>query len=176
MANNYTQATVTPYLPASLFTDAELESLAYECGLSHDRIDDTLYIYAEEYFCEEGVDEKGRHWSCLAILQAKLKQLDPSEFPNIVIEGAATCNKMRSGEFGGFAYFITRDEIRHFSTWQWLGQQGTEADAQLRIMHAGPKLLAALQALTEATSGYARHFHEHQVAQAVILEVTGRAA
>jgi hypothetical protein len=49
------------------------------------------------------------------------------------------------------------------------------ADARLRIMHAAPKLLQALQALVEATSGYARHFHEHQVAVAVILEVTGRA-
>jgi hypothetical protein len=51
-----------------------------------------------------------------------------------------------------------------------------KADAHLRIMHAGPKLLEALQALVEATSCYARHFHEHQVALAVIAEVTGRAA
>lgn len=51
-----------------------------------------------------------------------------------------------------------------------------QADAHLRTLHAGPKLLEALQALVEATSCYARHFHEHQVAQAVILEVTGRAA
>lgn len=51
-----------------------------------------------------------------------------------------------------------------------------QAEAHLRVMHAGPKLLEALQALVDATSCYARHFHEHQVAQAVILEVTGRAA
>lgn len=50
------------------------------------------------------------------------------------------------------------------------------AEAHLRVMHAGPKLLDALQALVNSTSGYARHFHEHKVAQAVILEVTGRAA
>jgi hypothetical protein len=48
-------------------------------------------------------------------------------------------------------------------------------ETHLRIMHAGPRLLEALQALVEATSGYARHFHEHKVAQAVILEATGRA-
>ncbi len=51
-----------------------------------------------------------------------------------------------------------------------------KADDHIRLMHAGPKLLEALKALVEATAGYARHFHEHQVAQAVILETTGRAA
>src|SRR5207237_2324568 len=51
-----------------------------------------------------------------------------------------------------------------------------KAEARLRIMHAGPKLLEALQALVESTAGYARHFHEHQVAVAVIAEATGRAA
>ena len=50
------------------------------------------------------------------------------------------------------------------------------AESHLRIMHAGPKLLETLRTLVEATACYARHFHEHQVAQAVILEVTGRAA
>ncbi|MFL5341677.1 MAG: hypothetical protein ACJ8F7_16150 [Gemmataceae bacterium] len=50
------------------------------------------------------------------------------------------------------------------------------AEAHLRIMQAGPKLLEALKALSEATSCYARHFHEHKVALAVIAEATGRAA
>src|SRR5207244_3167398 len=48
--------------------------------------------------------------------------------------------------------------------------------AHLRIMHTGPKLLEALHALVEATRCSARHFHEHKVAQAVILEATGRTA
>jgi hypothetical protein len=50
------------------------------------------------------------------------------------------------------------------------------AKAHLRIMHAGPKLLEALQALVDATSGYARHFEEHKCAVAVIAEATGSAA
>lgn len=50
------------------------------------------------------------------------------------------------------------------------------ADVHVRIMHAGPKLLEALQSLVAATSCYAHRFHEHQVAVAVIAEATGRAA
>jgi hypothetical protein len=46
------------------------------------------------------------------------------------------------------------------------------AEGHLRIMHAGPKLLEALHALAEATSCYARHFHEHKCALAVIAEAT----
>ncbi|OWK40968.1 hypothetical protein FRUB_04860 [Fimbriiglobus ruber] len=29
---------------------------------------------------------------------------------------------MRSGGFGGFAYFITRDTVEFLSTWQWLSR------------------------------------------------------
>jgi hypothetical protein len=50
------------------------------------------------------------------------------------------------------------------------------ADSHLRIMHAGQKLLEALKSLTEATSCYARHSHEHKVAVAAIAEATGRYA
>lgn len=51
-----------------------------------------------------------------------------------------------------------------------------EVAARLRLMQAAPGLLEALQILVEATSAYARHFHEHQVARAVIAEANGRPA
>jgi dethiobiotin synthetase len=123
MANNYTPATVTPYLPATLFTEKELESLASDCGLTHEQYDDKLYFYAEEYFSEIGQDEHGNPVNSVELLQAKLKQLDPAEYPHIVIEGAYTCSKMRQGEFGGFAYFITRQDIKSIFTAQWIHEQ-----------------------------------------------------
>jgi hypothetical protein len=126
MANNYYQATVTPYLPASLFSEAELESLAYPCGLCVHRCGDELYFDADEGFREEGEDADGADINGLSLLQAKLRQLDAARYPSIVIQGAATCSKMRQDEFGGFAHFITRAEIRSVSTWQWLYEQAQQ--------------------------------------------------
>jgi hypothetical protein len=120
MADNYNQATVSPSLPSSHFSDMELQLLAGACGLHCDRCNDALYFFADCFFCEEGEDQHDQRINCTDIFQAKLRELDPVSYPYIVIEGAATCSKMRSGEFGGFAYFITRDEVRYMSTWQWL--------------------------------------------------------
>lgn len=125
MANNYYQATVQPELPASVFTQQELDKLAQVCGLHNEPEGDLLYFFAEECFCEEDDDEHGQRINCLELLQAKLQSLDPESYPHIAIEGASTCSKMRHGEFGGFAYFITRDQVRCSSTWQWLHEQET---------------------------------------------------
>lgn len=123
MANNYTQATVSPELPAALFSDDELSALSSACGLSCERAGDNLYFFAEMYFCERGEDENGFGIDCLALFQEKLLRLDPAAYPYISINGAATCSKMRSDEFAGFAFLITRDAIRSMSTWEWLHEQ-----------------------------------------------------
>lgn len=123
MANNYYQATVSPLLPASLFTDEELDSLSCACGLTGDPDGDLIYFYADTQFCEEGETPEGDRVNCLTLLQEKLKRLPPPDFPAIAIEGAATCSRMRQGEFGGFAFYITRGEVRYSSTWQWLNEQ-----------------------------------------------------
>lgn len=123
MANNYYQATVSPDLPAALFSDEELRSLKFDCGLSCEKIEDSLYFFAEEYFCDQAEGEDGFGVDCPGLLQEKLLKLDPEAYPHISIQGAATCSKMRPDEFGGFAYFITRDTVRYTSTWQWLYEQ-----------------------------------------------------
>lgn len=123
MANNYYQATISPLLPASLFTEDELESLSSACGLTGEPEGDLIYFYADTQFCEVGETPEGDRVNCLKLLQKKLKRLPPADFPAIAIEGAATCSRMREGEFGGFAFYITRSEVRSFSTWQWRYEQ-----------------------------------------------------
>jgi hypothetical protein len=130
MANNYSQVTVSPDLPAALFSAAELQSLNTACGLTSERNGDDLYFYAEECFWERNEDEDGLVIDCLALLQEKLRQLDPATYPCITINGAATCSKMRPDEFGGFAYFITRDDLGSISTWQWLDEQMRSSNPQ----------------------------------------------
>lgn len=125
MSDNYSQATVSPRLPASLFTAGELASLSSACGLACERHGDLLYFFAEEHFREQDDDGEGSSINCTAMFQEKLRQLPAGDYPAIIIEGAATCSKLREGEFGGFAYFITRDEVRYASTWQWLHAQDT---------------------------------------------------
>lgn len=133
MANNYYQATISPDLPATLFNDEELQALEIACGLSSEKIEGNLYFFADTSFSSEGEDSDGSPIDCLALLQAKLRQLDPADHPRIVIEGAATCSKMRPNEFGGFAYLITRDDVRSMSTWQWLHEQTPREEVDLTI-------------------------------------------
>jgi hypothetical protein len=123
MTNNYSQATVSPDLPARLFTEDELLSLQIACGLSTERYEQNLYFFADENFCERGEGDDGFEVDCPALMQEKLRQLDPVAYPHIAIQGAATCSKTRQDEFGGFAYLITRSDIRSISTWQWLHEQ-----------------------------------------------------
>lgn len=131
MANNYTNATVTPWLPKTSFTEDELEGLSEACGLTYEESDGHLYFFAEEWFTEEGEDSEGEAVNCTAMLQEKLKGMDPKEYPHLVIEGACYCGKMRPGEFGGFAYFITREEVRYVSTWAWLHEMETTRKSEV---------------------------------------------
>jgi hypothetical protein len=123
MANNYNQATISPALPASLLSEAELQSLAVACDLQWKIEGDDLHLFAETFFSDEGEDEQERKVDLVSLLQAKLRQLDMTAYPHITIHGASTCDKMRADEFGGFAYVITRENVRIMSTWQWLANQ-----------------------------------------------------
>lgn len=66
-------------------------------------------------FCENGLDDVGAR-----VLQHILKDLDPEEYPKLVVEGAYYCSKLRPGEFGGWACVIWRDRIEWGGTQAWI--------------------------------------------------------
>jgi hypothetical protein len=123
MANNYTDASISPPLPASLFSQAEIESLEAACNVVCHRDGDALHLFGEMCFSTEGEDEEGREVNLLTLLQSKLRQLDAAAYPHITIQAACYSDKKRPDEFGGFAYLITRDQIHSISTWEWLETQ-----------------------------------------------------
>jgi hypothetical protein len=130
MANYYIDASISPPLPASLFSQAEIESLEAACHVACDRDGDDLHLFGEQFFSAAGEDEDGREVNLPTLLQSKLRQLEPAAYPHITIHGACYCDKKRPGEFGGFAYVITRDQIRSTSTWEWLADQAAETAGQ----------------------------------------------
>lgn len=126
MANNYTQATVSPTnIPESLFTEKELEQLDY-LGFSYqkNRDSDTLYFFVEEGFVESDEDEDGIEVNAFKIFQEiitrSLETPAVESLRKVVIEGAYTCSKMRPGEFGGFVVRVTKDNVQFSSTDQML--------------------------------------------------------
>ena len=130
MANNYSQAAISPALPASLFSEAELQSLAVACGLSCERCGMNSISSLRLAFSIGERMTKATASIALHCCKQKLRQLDMTAYPHITIHGASTCDKIRPDEFGGFAYVITRDDIRSLSTWQWLAiKHGRAVDA-----------------------------------------------
>jgi hypothetical protein len=115
---------------------------------------DVFYFYAEESFsdqiyddeitfdCETEEEEKALLKEVKAlypeegaimvesIFQTILKRWQATESDTapkyLYYQGCYTCNKLRMDEFGGFACFITADEVRYETTFGWLEQQINE--------------------------------------------------
>ena len=130
MANNYSDASIQPPLPASLFSEAEIQLMQDACSVVCRHDGDGLRLFGESYFTTHGEDWDENPLDLLAFLQSKLQQLDAAAYPLIAIHGACYCDKKRPDEFGGFAYVITRTAIRSFSTWEWLEAQTAETTGQ----------------------------------------------
>jgi hypothetical protein len=141
MANNYETATVTPELPASLFSPFALEYLK-GCGFDHEG-EGMLYFYAEDAVRDYDGDLKVRDAldNAEACPVAKLVtaalppdadpahglaeyethpdyadvfQLfaDKAEGKEIVVEASYWCDKARPGEFGGWVARMTPAGVR----------------------------------------------------------------
>jgi hypothetical protein len=150
MANNYSQATVAPSLPMDELAKKVFEELrAHGDGETSEEVLAALVAIDPEFadihttnhnsvpigmnyeadgvgtyyfYCEESTDDLSMNF-----LYWLLQRECCKDIKNIQVEGAHTCSKMRPGEFGGFAVFITREWIEWFSTSQWLSEQETES-------------------------------------------------
>lgn len=119
MANNYAPFTVSPMIPTASIPDSFYDELE-----NHDIFIDAEDRYGENneltyFYSEEGtdVDEFAYY------LKKLLNTLDSKQYPYFIIEGCHYCSKMREGEFGGYAFFITRDKIQVINTGHWLNQR-----------------------------------------------------
>ena len=56
-------------------------------------------------------------------LKPKIRKIPQEEIGWFSLEGVILCTKMRQGEFGGFAVFITRSKIKYMGTGEWLMKQ-----------------------------------------------------
>ena len=129
MANSYAQGTFEPYIPASLFTDADLE-IFDALGISHEPVgkNGDIYLYHENYCtsgwmeAEDGTDKEIGEDDLYGIFQEVIKK-SAGKILWISHEQAYTCDKMRSSEFGGSAVFITADDIQYCSTSNWLSNK-----------------------------------------------------
>jgi len=80
----------------------------------------TYYLFAED-----GLEDTD-----LCFLQWVIKDMPP-EIGWISCEFASYCSKLRPGEFGGGAWFITRQDTETMFTGSWLYEQ------QVRLLEAG---------------------------------------
>ena len=135
MANNYASGTFEPFIPKHLFTEADLnllDSLGITANSVHDA-DDVLYLFNEDYcttgYLETETGEKEVTEDDLyALLQEVIRRSNGS-LKWISHEQAYTCDKMRRGEFGGSAVFITADDIQYHGTSSWLERRIAEAES-----------------------------------------------
>lgn len=125
MANNYTEATMSPHVFLTPKQKAMFKFYGATCSPKEGGFH---YVYWESYFCEQP-DEYDLHG------ELDEENLDDVEFPKIEIflrevlsnqensnivaisvQGCDRCDKMRSGEFGGFALLVTRREYAWVTT------------------------------------------------------------
>jgi hypothetical protein len=141
MSNSYETATVTPELPASLFSPFALEYLK-GCGFSHEG-EGMLYFYAEEfaggYEGEQTVQDALDNVETCPVAKLVAASLssdaeandlltdydrlpdyvevfqlfaDKAEKKEIVIEGGYWNDKARPGEFGGWVARVTPEKVQ----------------------------------------------------------------
>jgi hypothetical protein len=148
MANNYCTATLFPEIP---LTEDQYTALTEDCFVEEDlEAGAPAWVHLQREWVEkfeleaeysqpiirdiykteeEGVYyiyfENGVEQGVPELLQEILRGL-PDKYTHLEIEGSISCSVPRSGEFGGFAIFITRDDIKQITTNEWLYERRQE--------------------------------------------------
>ncbi len=120
MANSYCQATLEPLIPADLMTQ-DIRQLLAAFGFSFAEADQGVYCYADEYSSLGYNETTGDYDIDIQPILQNLIAHSGNRLKYIAIEGAFTCSKMRPGEFGGFAIFVTERAAHYANTTQWIG-------------------------------------------------------
>lgn len=124
MADNYTQfsfefattkehqAWIDEWVERRLAQDRDEETGYWGCDFTIEHAATSTLIYAEE---------NGNIDQVVELLHAYMIGCSITE--PIFFEWAATCSKMRPGEFGGGAVIVTPTETRYLDTRQWCEEQ-----------------------------------------------------
>lgn len=135
MANNYASGTFAPLIPSDLIT-TEFETLADALGVTVNRPDDDgkmAYLFNDGYCSsgyienEDGTEKEVTDEDLYAAIQDIIRR-SSGRLTWVSHEQAYTCDKMRAGEFGGSAVFITADDIQYHGTSSWLERRIYEAE------------------------------------------------
>ncbi len=135
MADNHASGTFEPLIPSDLIT-TEFETLADALGVTVNRPNDDgkeVYLFNDGYCSsgyienEDGTEKEVTDEDLYAAIQDIIRR-SSGRLTWVSHEQAYTCDKMRAGEFGGSAVFITADDIQYHGTSSWLERRIYEAE------------------------------------------------
>jgi len=118
MADNYEKATIQPSFPQQI-VDAHLDKLQ-NLGV---KIFNETPKPGFAYLCiPDGC------WDWDELHNTLQEMLAGADMKYCYVEGAMYCDKMIANEFGGFAHFITKDDIQFCNTGSWVMKREAEVN------------------------------------------------
>lgn len=104
-----TEAAVFAYCNEKCVEDPDCwPEFSYVLEEEEEGVDRHLWIYSDE--CGN-VEQIG------VFMQRFLKKFRPNG--HFALTWSGTCSRLREGEFGGGAFFVTADWIQYMNTWDW---------------------------------------------------------
>jgi len=128
MANNYTEVTMTPSVFLTKKQEKLLRCYGADCEPSGPE-DKLRYVFWEDHFTEDPdemdldeaiADGDLEEGAKMPLIQDFLRDIllnpENKDVEALDVEGCSRCDKLRSGEFGGFALMVTRKEYAYINT------------------------------------------------------------